>query len=112
MQGYHYPARAVIVYDQIMDSEDVGIAEHNGFNPFYKGFLRRLSKQGADGIFRGGKTGIEYEDTYQKAAPAIDMKAGKFANQGCCKHNGCGEHVAEAVRRCCQHGGTGDFLPC
>ena len=81
MQGNQHPAGAVIVDDQIMNTNDTLIRHNDIINLLNKFRIRCLPQQRTDGILSSADTGKADEQPYNDAAIAVNLNPGKMSYQ-------------------------------
>ena len=103
MDRRHTPSRPVIMYDQIMASDDPVIALHKLADPVI--FLRcyRLSDQRLQRIPGNPDPGPHNDQRHCKSDDPVHIPSGKMKNQKGGDGRRCGHHIAHSVRGRSQH---------
>ena len=105
VQGDHLAAGAVIVNDQIVNADDVGVGHDLALDGVDEFLLRRAAQKRRDGVLRGAVSGQQNEYGDDGTAPAVHHPAGQLADDHAQQHGAGGNGVAQAVGGRGAHGG-------
>ena len=72
VQGDKNAAGTVVMYDEVMNPDDLLMRGDNIRHLLDKFRIRSLTEQGTDGIFGSAEAGIADEETDEDTAPAVD----------------------------------------
>ena len=111
MKGHHGPAGAVVVVDQVVDAQDVVVAQHDAVDVRRQLRVHGPPQQGVQGVPGGLPPCLQDEGGHQQSGQSVHLKPPEVVDQGGEKDYAGGQAVGQGVRGGGLHGGGADGPP-
>ena len=111
VEGHHGPAGSVVVINQVVDAQDVGVGQHQLVDVCRQLRIHGPAQQGVQRVLSGLPARLKDKRGHQQAGQAVHLKVQKVVHQGGGQHHGGGYRVGERIGRRGLHCLGGDGLP-